>query len=137
MERMIEEEQGGYWSFPLANNEVAEKGKLACIDTANSGVIVAGKTATGLVCIGYFNESFTGNGTKKVQIKLHREIQVTYWESDTAGGAITAADRGTACYVKDSQTVTKTSTGASIAGMVLDVVAGRGVAVFFPIYPLS
>jgi hypothetical protein len=130
MERMLEEEQGGYWAFPLANGEVAEKGKLACVDTANSGVIVSGKTATGLVSLGVFHESFTGNGTKKIQIKLHHELQATWWDND-ATVAVGAGDRGKLCYIKDAVTVSGDSTGRSVAGLVLDVSPSQGVLVVF------
>lgn len=130
MERMLEEEQGGYWAFPLANGEVAEKGKLACIDTANGGVIVAGKTATGLVSLGYFHESFTGNGTKKIQIKLHKELQATWLDNDTVA-AVAATSRGTLCYIKDASTVSSDSTGRSVAGLVLDISTTQGVLVVF------
>lgn len=128
---MVEEEQGGYWAFPLASAEVAEKGKIACIDTANGGVIVIGKTATGLIPIGIFQESFTGDGTKKIQIKLHREIQATWWDNDSAPNALAVADRGALCYIKDAVTVSKLSTGRSVAGMVLDVDSAQGVLVVF------
>ena len=131
MERMFEEEQGGYWAFPLANNEVAEKGKLACIDTANGGVIVKGKTVTGLISIGWFQESFTGDGTKKIQIKLHRELQASWWDNDDAPNALAAADRGALCYIKTDEQVSKLATGRSVAGMVLDVDAVQGVLVVF------
>lgn len=130
MERMFEEEQGGYWSFPLANNELAEKGKLACIDTANGGLIVRGKTATGLVSIGHFRETFTGDGTRKVQVKLHREIQASWWDNDP-DGLLDAGDRGSKCWIKDAETVSGVSTGRSVAGMVLDVDPVQGVLVVF------
>lgn len=128
---MVEEEQGGYWAFPLANAEVAEKGKIACIDTGNGGVIVNGKTATGLIPIGIYQESFTGDGARKIQIKLHREIQATWWDNDSAPNALAASDRGALCYIKDAVTVSKLSTGRSVAGMVLDVDSAQGVLVVF------
>lgn len=129
-ERMITEAHWGYYAFVLANGEVAEKGKLAAIDTANSGVIIVAKTATGLIPIGIFLESLTGDGVKKVQIKLHREIQATWWANDGTN-PVAAADRGKLCYIKDAETVSILSTGRSIAGMVLDVHATKGVLVHF------
>lgn len=136
MERIITEDQGGYRTLPLANGEVAERGKLACIDTANGGVIVVGKAATGLIPIGIFMESFTGNGTRGIHIKVHREYQGTWWSNDTAG-LITAADRGKAVYMKDAETVSLTATGRSFVGMVLDVSPTDGVLVVFALPTLT
>jgi hypothetical protein len=127
-ERMINEADWGYIALVLANAEVAERGKLACIDTANSGIIVKGKTATGLIPLGIFHESLTGDGVKKVQIKLFSEIHPVWWDNDTVA-AVASTDRGKLCYVKDDATVTITSSGHSIAGMVLDVVTAKGVLV--------
>lgn len=129
-ERMVTEADWGYYAFILANAEVAEKGKLAVIDTANSGVIVNAKTATGLIPLGIWAESLTGDGVKRIQVKLHREIQMTWWDNDTVA-PLALADRGTLAYLKDATTVTKTSAGHSIAGMVMDVSTAKGVLVLF------
>lgn len=129
-ERMISEEHWGYYAFVLASAEVAEKGKLAAIDTANSGIIIVAKAAVSLIPIGLFMESFTGDGVKKVQIKLHREIQATWWDND-ATNPVAAADRGKLCYIKDAATVSILSTSRSIAGMILDVSTTKGVLVHF------
>ena len=125
----MEEEQGSYWSYPLANGEVAERGKLACIDTANAGVIVAGQTATGLIPIGRFMADLTGDGTTKVPIRFFHEITPIWWDNDTVT-AVAIADRGTLCYIKDAETVSGDNTGRSAAGLVLDVDATDGVLVW-------
>lgn len=129
-ERMITEAHWGYYAFVLASGEVAEKGKLACIDTANGGIVIVGKTATGLVPVGVFAESMTGDGAKRCQVKLFHEIQATWWDNDTAT-AVDAADRGQLCYLKNSTTVSADNTGRSVAGLVLDVDARKGVLVHF------
>lgn len=129
-ERMVVEAHWGHQALVLANGEVAEKGKLACIDTANNGVIVKGKAAAGLISIGIFHESLTGDGVKKVQIKLHREIQATWWDNDGTN-PVAITDRGKLCYLVDDTTVSILSTGRSIAGMVLDVATSKGVLVHF------
>lgn len=129
-ERMLTEAHWGYYAFVLANAEVAEKGKLACFDTANNGVLVKGKAAAGLVPIGIFAESMTGDGVKRVQVKLHREIQMTWWANDNVA-AVAAADRGGLCYIKDDQTVSSDDTDRSVAGMVMDVSSAKGVLVLF------
>lgn len=134
MERLLSEDQGGYRTLALANGEVAEKGKLACIDTANSGVIVAGKAGAGLLPIGVFMESFTGDGTRRIHIKFHREYQGTWWDNDSVA-PIALTDRGKLCFLKDAQTVSIDDTGRSPAGMVLDVSPTDGVLVVFNVPP--
>jgi len=129
-ERMVTEAHWGYYAFVLANAEVVEKGKLAVFDTANSGVVVNAKSATGLIPIGIWAESMTGDGVKRVQVKLHRELQMTWWDNDGTNPVL-AADRGKLCYLKDAVTVSILSTSRSIAGMVMDVVAAKGVLVLF------
>lgn len=133
MERVITEDQGGYRTLPLANTEIAERGKLACIDTA-TGNIVAGKSAVGLIPIGIFMESFVGNGVRGIHIKIHHEYQGTWWDNDTT--PIVAADRGKAVFMKDAQTVTLDGTGRSPIGMILDVSPSEGVLVIFALPPI-
>lgn len=129
-ERMVTEAHWGYYAPVLANTEVAEKGKLACFDTANNGVLVAGKSAAGLISIGIFAESMTGDGVKRCQIKLHHEIQLTWWDNDSVA-PIALTDRGQLCYLKDAVTVSIDGTGRSVAGLIMDVSAAKGVLVHF------
>lgn len=129
-ERMLTEADWGYYAFVLANAEVAEKGNLAVFDTANGGVLVNAKSAAGLIPIGIFAESFTGDGVKKIQVKLHREIQMTWWDNDGTTPC-TLAERGQLCYLKDNHTVSFDGTGRSIAGMIMDVQTAKGVLVLF------
>lgn len=129
MDRQIQEDQGGYWSFPLANGELAEKGKIVCIDTANGGVIVMGKTGTGLIPIGVSNSGgFTGDGVRKIHVKMFHEISGYWWNNDVTTPVV-IADRGKLAYIKDTETVSITATGRSAAGMILDVSNVDGVFV--------
>lgn len=111
----------------LTNLEVAEKGKLACIDTS-TGLVSPGKTSTTLLPIGHFKENLTGDGVKRVKISLFREMRVSWWDND-ADAPVLAADLGTEVYIKDSATVSKTSAGRSKAGRVWAVNATDGVLV--------
>lgn len=129
-ERMVTEAHWGYYAFVLANAEVAEKGKLAVIDTGNAGAIVNAKSAAGLIPIGIWAESLTGDGVKKIQVKLHRELQLTWWDNDTVN-PVALTDRGKLVYLKDQTTVSILATGRSSAGIVLDVQAAKGVLVCF------
>jgi hypothetical protein len=132
MDRMLIEAHWGYYAFVLGAGVVVEKGKLACFDTVNGGALVNATAAPGLYNIGIFTESMTGDGVKRVQVKLHREIQATWWENDTAA-PVAITDRGKNCYLKNATTVTITGGAtASVAGVVYDVQTAKGVLVYFP-----
>ncbi len=129
MERMITEAHWGYYSFAPKTGEVCERGKIAAFDTTDGSVINA-KTATTLIPIGIWHESKTADGVIKVQVKLWKEIQLSWWVNDTVA-PIAITDRGKICAVKDNQTVSIDATGRSKAGMIFDVQAAKGVLVYF------
>ena len=126
-ERTTRNEAWGYFEHPLTAAQVAEKGKLACIDTA-SGLLAIGAVATTLRPIGYFEESVTGDGTTKVRVRLFDEIRVHWFDNDGAT-AVVAADVGGLCYILDDTTVSGDGTGRSVAGRVWAVSSQHGVAV--------
>lgn len=128
-ERMVREAQWGYIPLTLKSGEAAEKGKLACLDTTSNGQIVKGKTAAGLIPLGIFMESMTGDGTKKVQIRLFHEIRAIWWNNDTTA-PVTAAEIGSLASIKDDQTVSADDTGRSVAGLVLAVDSAKGVLIY-------
>lgn len=132
MERPIQEAAWGYIPMTLKSGELAEKGKLCVFDRSTAGIVCKGKTGTGLVPLGIFNETLTGDGTKKVVVKLFQEIAAYWWTNDT-GTAVAATDIGDPCYIKDDVTVTADSTGRSVAGMVLAVDSTKGVLVYSPL----
>lgn len=108
------------WSFfehTLAAGEKAERGHMACIDLA-SGELVVGTTGEGLLPIGYFDRDLIGDGIAKARVQLFSEKWVHRWRNDTGPGAVDSSDVGSLCYVKDSETVTITATGASVAGRI-------------------
>jgi hypothetical protein len=132
MDRMVIEAHWGYYPFVLKNGDVAEKGKLACLDRATAGIVRKGATATGLVPVGVFNESLTGDGVKKISVKLFDEIRAIWWTNDSTT-PLTANDIGDPCYIKDDVTVSGDNTGRSLAGMVLAVDSAKGVLVYSPL----
>jgi len=132
MDRMVTEAHWGYVPLTLKSGEVAEKGKLCCFDRSTAGIVCKGKTGTGLVPIGVFHESMTGDGTKKISVKLFDEIRAIWWKND-ATTAVAAADIGDPCYIKDDETVSADSTGRSVAGMVLAIDSIKGVLVYSPL----
>jgi len=125
---MTRNEAWKYFEHPLTAAQVAERGELACIDTS-TGLLVLGATSTTLRPIGYFDEDVTGDGTTNVRVRLFDEIRVHWWDNDTGGTPVVAADVGSLCYVLDDRTVTGDATGASAAGRVWGINTTYGVAV--------
>lgn len=128
-ERMVIEANWGYIPMVLKSGEVAEKGHLACLDTTQSGKVVNGATSTTLIPFGIFQENLTGDGVKKISIKLFQEIKPHWWDNDT-GTPVVAADIASPCFIKDSHTVSGDDTGRSFAGIVLAVSTAKGVLVY-------
>lgn len=108
--------------FELATGVSVVAGDMACLDTA-TGKVTKGAESTTLILIGEFLEALTGNGTTRVMVELARHIELTEWENDTAPNNVTAAHRGSMCYIKDSTTVSSSSNSSarSVAGMVFNV----------------
>jgi hypothetical protein len=129
MERMVIEAHWGYKPFVLKSGDLAEKGKMACLDLANLGKVVKARTATGLYPIGVFNETLTGDGVKEISVKLFREIQMIWWKND-ATTAVAAGDVLSYCYIKDDETVSGDDTGRSPAGIVMGLDTNKGVLVY-------
>lgn len=126
MERMVLEQHWGYYTYRLKSGVQSEKGKLACLDTADPTVITKGAVSTTLIPIGIFMSTALGDGSKTVQVKLFHEIQGVYWNND---GSIDANDVGAFAYIKDDQTVTLDDSGASLLGWILNVDPSKGVLV--------
>jgi hypothetical protein len=120
-------------TMPLAAGQHAFAGAIACIDTA-TGTVKKGATSTTLLAIGFFAEEVDNSGggaSVPVNVDFFRPIRGRWITNDTAGGAVAAANVGSYCYVKDDQTVTITSTGASKAGRVWAVGVIDGVSSVF------
>lgn len=129
----LKEEKWTFRQFTLTSGHKAFQGGRACIDTA-TGKVVEASTSTTQLPIGIFAEnvdaSSTGlNADSPVNVFLEKEITVVWFANDGGGGAVLAANRGSVCYMKDDQTVTITSAGASVAGRVWEVDSTKGVAV--------
>lgn len=138
MERAIKEAWWEYIPLVLKNGVLAEKGKLAVLDTATPGQVDKGKPGAGFIPFGIFAETRTGDGVKTISIKLFHPIRPYWWNNDTVA-AITANDIGSIAYIKDDQTVTADDTGASPAGLILKVDAAKGVLIYtsYPFLPAA
>lgn len=93
---------------------VAEKGQIACLDTAD-GSLVSAVVSTTQIPIGYFEESFTGDGVRVMPVKLFAEIDVQCLTA-SATGAPVDADVGKIVYMRTSPEVSTTATSSSVAG---------------------
>lgn len=120
--------------LPLATDETAVQGKWAFIKAAD-GLLYDGDTAaTTLIPIGRFAESLAlGDGTTTVLVDLFQEIRIDGALNDSAPNAVSVI--GSMAYVKDGQTVSASSGGATrsyagrviaIEGSVVYVMAGLG-----------
>jgi hypothetical protein len=128
-ERQKIEAHWGYKPFVLKSGVVAEKGKMACLDTTESGKVVAGKPSTTLIPIGWFQETMTGDGVKTISVMLFDEVRLGWWDNDT-GAPLAAADILHPCFILDDHTMTATATGHSQGGIVMAIDASKGVLVY-------
>ncbi len=127
---MTRNEAWGWFEHPLTTAQTAEKGEIACLDTATGLLAVGAAGVATLRPIGYFDVETltTGDGTTKVRVRLFDEIRVHWFANDSGGTPVVAADVGSLCYIFDKVTVTGASAGNSVAGRVWAVNATYGVA---------
>lgn len=138
MERMVKEAWWEYIPLVLKNGVTGEKGKLAVLDTATPGLIDKGKPGVGLIPLGMFAETRTGDGVKTISIKLFHPIRPYWWNND-GSAPLVADDIGSIAYMKDDQTVTADDTGASPLGLILAVDPAKGVLIYtsYPFLPAA
>lgn len=95
-------------------------GGIAVLDAA--GNIKPGVTATGLICVGRFEE-YADNSAGLADAITATAKRGTFRFGNLGADAVTVAEIGDVCYIVDDETVAKTSGGAtrSVAGIVEDV----------------
>jgi len=103
----------------LNTGAIAEKGNVAAFNKANGTLVVSAVAAT-LHPVGFFEDSFTGDGVRKAKVRLFSEIDVALF-GNAAVGPVADDDVGSVCYLSSSWEVTMTATGASVAGRVWGV----------------
>lgn len=112
--------------LPVKGATTIYQGSIVTLD--NKGFAVPGKKAAGLKAAGRAEETVENTGGDgALVIRVARGVFV-FENTATAANKLTAADVLGPCYIEDDQTVTKLSTGASVAGLVIRV-DGEGVAV--------
>jgi hypothetical protein len=111
--------EGDIQSYPMLAAVKAFAGGIAVLD--GSGWCKPAVTATGLVCVGRFEERVDNvsgdNGDKSVRVRAGSFRFANSADADE----ITRAEIGDNCYLVDDQTVAKVATGRSLAGRVMQV----------------
>lgn len=115
---------GKYIALPVKGATTIYQGSIVAIDA--NGYAIPGKKAASLKAAGRAEETVENKGGDgDAVIRVSRG---TFVFENSTSGKITAADVLSLCYMEDDQTVTKTGTGASVAGLVIRV-DDEGVAV--------
>ena len=115
---------GKYIALPVKGATTLYQGAIVAVDA--NGYAIPGKKAASLKAAGRAEETVENKGGDgDAVIRVSRG---TFVFENSTSGKITAADVLSLCYMEDDQTVTKTGTGASVAGLVIRV-DDEGVAV--------
>lgn len=115
---------GKYLALPVKGATTIYQGAIVAVDA--NGYAIPGKKAASLKAAGRAEETVENKGGDgDAVIRVSRG---TFVFENSTSGKITAADVLSLCYMEDDQTVTKTGTGASVAGLVIRV-DDEGVAV--------
>ncbi len=126
--RMTRNEAWGFFEGPLTNLVSVERGEMAVIDTA-TGLVTKGAVSLTQRPVGYFEEDVVGDGTTNVRVRLFKELHLHWWDNDTGGTPVVAADLNSLAYILDERTVSGDSTGRSVAGRVWAINTVNGVLV--------
>lgn len=120
-DRATAERLGDEFSFDVAASVVCRAGGIAVLDT--SGNVKPAVVATGLICVGRFQEMVDNSAGSAAAVKAKVRGGVFRFGNSAAGDAITKAHIGDTCYLADDQTVALTdATGTrSAAGKIVDV----------------
>lgn len=115
---------GKYIALPVKGATTIYQGAIVAVDA--NGYAIPGKKAASLKAAGRAEETVENKGGDgDAVIRVSRG---TFVFENSTSDKITAADVLGLCYMEDDQTVTKTGTGASVAGLVIRV-DDEGVAV--------
>lgn len=119
--RNTAERTGDLISAGVAATVKCFAGAIAVLDA--SGNLKPGVTATGLICVGRFEDMYDNSAGLANAVTATAKRGTFRFANSAAGDAITAAEVGDTCYIVDDQTVAKTSGGAtrSVAGIIADV----------------
>lgn len=115
---------GKYIALPVKGATTIYQGAIVAVNA--NGYAIPGKKAADLKAAGRAEETVENKGRDgDAVIRVSRG---TFVFENSTSDKITAADVLGLCYMEDDQTVAKTGTGASVAGLVIRV-DDEGVAV--------
>lgn len=117
VDRNTPTKDGVKYSYPVAAATKINAGSLVALNA--SGLLVPMSVATTQKCVG--RAEFAADNTSGAASAIRCETKRGVFPWGQTGGAITLANVGDTVYAADDQTVTLTSTGASIVGTVKDV----------------
>jgi len=127
-ELALSEEQWYRQTFPLRSGKKAWKGALM-IGNPTSADVVPGVSSAGQVFLGRCAatiDNTNGTGPTNVTINLVKEKTLIWCAND---GTITAGSLFQNAYILDDQTVTSTSSGNTLLGIIMAVSSVDGVLV--------
>jgi len=104
--RNTKERAGDVFDFPVKAAVKAIQGGIAVLD---AGYAAPGATATGLVAIGRFEDTYDNSAGAAGDLSARVKRGVFKFANSAAGDLIAQADVGADCYIVDDQTVAKTS----------------------------
>lgn len=120
-------------TYPLAVNQTAFGGGVACIDTSAIGALKPGAAGSGtLIRVGLFINSVTTTGAQlPVQVDLDEEILIT-WLDAAASGTPTIANLFQMMYLASDHEATTTTTSNSKAGIMWALGGTFGIGLNYP-----
>jgi hypothetical protein len=120
-DRATAERPGDEFSYDVAASVNCRAGGIAVLDA--SGNVKPAVTATGLICVGRFEEAVDNSSGSAAAVKAKVKRGVFRFGNSSSADAITKAEIGDTCYLVDDQTVAKTngSSTRSAAGVIVDV----------------
>lgn len=104
--RNTQERIGEVFDFPV---KAAVKPLQGGIAVLNAGYAAPGTTATGLVAIGRFEDTYDNSAGAAGDLTARVKRGVFKFANSSAGDLIAQADVGADCYIVDDQTVAKTN----------------------------
>ena len=103
---------------PMATGKKVYAGGIVAADA--NGYATPGATATTLTYLGRAEQTVNNTGGNGALTVIVRRKNIFKWKN-SGTDAVVQADLGKSCYIEDDQTVSRTSTGKSIAGKVLGI----------------
>lgn len=105
-------------SLPVAASTKIYQGAIVCDN--GSGYAVKGTATTGLIAVGRAEQTVDNSAGSAGDLSVPVKRGVFKY-ANSAGDALAIGDRYSLVYIEDDQTVCKTGTGKSIAGVMIDI----------------